>query len=219
MQTMILDSSTFRAAIFDMDGTMVANMECHKQTWQAFMKRHHLELSDEEFKKKVSGKKNDEIFPLLFDKKLTQEELNAYAEEKEAMYRELYAPQIAEVAGLTDFLQQLRAKGTTCAIATTAPEKNREQVFHALHIRDYFAVVVGDEDTKKGKPDPEIYHTTARALGVEPSQCIVFEDSPVGVKAATAAGMKVIGICTHGTPDELHEASAVVENFSSITLV
>ncbi len=212
----ILNLSDFDAIIFDMDGTMINNMVYHKKAWMEFAKRHGLELTEEEFKEKFSGKKNDKIFEMIFNKDLSDEEIVSYTEEKEGIYRELYASDIKEVAGLFETLQVLKAQNKKLAIATTAPRKNREFGLEALHLGGTFPVILGDEDVTKGKPDPEIYLETAKRLGVDPSRCLVFEDTPPGVASGKNAGMTVVGIMTTHSEEDLHLADYWVKDFTSL---
>jgi len=155
---MHLPLTTFRAVIFDMDGTMINNMPYHKQAWQAFFKRHQLTLTEDEFRRKVSGKKNDQIFTEIFDRPLSPDEVAQYTEEKEALYRELYAPHIQEVGGLTSLITELRDRDIKIAIATTAPAKNREFALRELGLEGKFDVILGDEHVAHGKPNPEVVH-------------------------------------------------------------
>src|SRR3972149_1758112 len=210
--------NNIKAAIFDMDGTMINNMPYHRRAWLGFSRKHGLSLTEEEFKEKFSGKKNKEILEGLFRKALAQEEAKAYTEEKEQVYRDLYASFIKEIDGLSDLLRFLKSKGIKVAIATTAPEKNRSFALKKLGFEDTFDLVVGDEIVNKGKPDPEIYLITADKLQVEPEKCIVFEDSPPGVESAKRAGMKVIGILTTHSREELQKADLVINNYSELKL-
>lgn len=105
---------------------MIDNMGYHRNAWQAFLKRYNITLTDEEFRQKISGKKNDQIFELVFGRKLNKDEELQYTDEKEALYRELFRPHIKEIRGLTDLIEQLHARGIKTAIATTAPAKNRD---------------------------------------------------------------------------------------------
>ncbi|OGY22830.1 MAG: hypothetical protein A2172_01925 [Candidatus Woykebacteria bacterium RBG_13_40_15] len=210
--------NNIEAVIFDMDGTMINNMPYHKKTWLEFCKRYGLSLTEEEFKNKYSGKKNDQIFKGLFNKNLSQEEINKYTEEKEQMYRDLYSPLIKEVDGLSDLIGMLKTSRIKLAIATTAPEKNRDLALKKLDLLGAFDVIVGDEEVKHGKPDPEIYLITAKKLQVAAEKCMVFEDSPPGVEAAKRAGMKVIGILTTHSKEELNKADLVINNFSELKL-
>lgn len=96
------------AAIFDMDGTMVDNMPYHKKAWQVSCERHGITLSDEDFQEKISGKKNIEIFTILFGKELSAELVLQYTEEKEAIYREIYAKDVMEIQDLPLVLPNYR---------------------------------------------------------------------------------------------------------------
>jgi beta-phosphoglucomutase len=209
----------FDAFIFDMDGTMINNMNYHKKAWMEFAKKHGQNFSEEEFKEKFSGKKNDKIFQLIFNNKLTVDEVAEFTEEKEEIYRKLYAPDITEVPGLTNIIKILHKNHKKLAVATTAPEKNREFGLSALHLIDSFDVILGDEDVTKGKPDPEIYLKTASQLGVSEKKCLVFEDSPPGVAAGRNAYMTVIGLLTTHSKEDLKDAKYCITDFTNLTFV
>ncbi len=208
----------FKAAIFDMDGTMINNMAYHKKAWQEFLKRHGINLTAEEFHNKISGKKNDQIFELVFGHKLNKDEELQYTEEKESLYRTLFAPKIREISGLTKLIDTLHERGIKTAIATTAPAKNRYFTLKELGLEGRFEVILGDEHVSQGKPHPEIYLETAKQLRVDPSECLVFEDSPPGVSAGKSAGMTVIGILSSHSTDDLQGADYTVGDFTEITL-
>lgn len=210
--------TNYKAVIFDMDGTMINNMAHHKRAWQAFLKQHDITLTEEEFRNKISGKKNDQIFELVFGRKLNKDEELKYTEEKEAMYRELFKPDIKEVAGLTKLIETLHAHGIKTAIATTAPAKNRDFALKELGLDGKFEVILGDEHVSKGKPHPEIYESTAKQLGVASEDCLVFEDTPSGVASGKSAGMTVVGILSSHSANELHDADYVVRDFTEIQL-
>lgn len=213
-----IDSTKVRAVIFDMDGTMIDNMAYHKKAWRAFLKQHHMDVSDEEFRRKVSGKKNDQIFRTLFQRDLSQHELEAYADEKEALYRKLYEPEIREVEGLVRLVHQLYEHDIQTAIATTAPAKNREFGLRALGLENAFDIILGEEHVEQGKPHPEIYLKAAIKLGVDPAECLVLEDSPPGVQSAKAAGMTCVGILTSHSAEDIHESDATENDFTEITV-
>ncbi len=214
--TQTLSLSNVQAAIFDMDGTMVNNMAYHKRAWDEFCDRYSLELTEETYKKKISGKKNNDILTLLFERKLSSLEIEKYSAEKEAMYRKLYAPDIQPVDGLLEIIQKIQERGIILAIATTAPQKNREFVLKKLGLQNTFSTILGDEDVSKGKPAPEIYLKIVKKLGLQPQSCIAFEDSPPGVESAKVAGMTVIGILTAHSEEDLAKADLRVKDFSEL---
>jgi HAD superfamily hydrolase (TIGR01509 family) len=208
----------FKAAIFDMDGTMVDNMPHQKKAWQTVLARHGISFTEEDFKQKIAGRKNDQIVALAFGGTLSQKDAQAFLEEKEAVYRELYRPYIREIPGLSSIVKELRKRGIKTAIATSAPAPNRAFILEALHLTKAFDVIVGDENIVHGKPHPEIYQTTARELRVAPAACLVFEDSPNGVTAGKHAGMTVAGILSGYTAEELPGADYVARDFRHIIL-
>jgi HAD superfamily hydrolase (TIGR01509 family) len=106
-----------------------------------------------------------------------------------------------------------------CAVATSARRIDTDQLLSRLGLRERFAAMVTAEDVRLGKPNPEVYLLAARAIGVEPSDCVVFEDAIVGVQAARRAGMRVIGVATAHSETELRAAGVerVVEDFEGVT--
>ncbi|HBB38322.1 MAG TPA: HAD family phosphatase [Candidatus Magasanikbacteria bacterium] len=214
-----LDITHCQAIIFDIDGTMIDNMPIHKHAWREFCARKNIVLTDDDFRNKVSGLRNDQICKNLFGDDISDEDIEAYAAEKEAVYREIYKPYIKEVPGLTNVLERLKEKNLKLAIATTAPKENRKFVLEALNMQDSFDIILGEEDVQKGKPNPEIYLKTAGLLKVDPTTCLVFEDSPVGVASAKNAGMTVVGITTSHSAEELKDADIIIEDFTELELV
>src|SRR6185437_9949690 len=176
MDKQSLHLSQFKAAIFDMDGTMIDNSAFHKKAFQEFNKRHGIILTEQEYQKKISGKKNDQIFNALFNRELS---------------RELYVNDIKEVEGLIELIRELQKKGLKLAIATTAPKENRDFAFENLGLSNEFVAIVGDEHVTNGKPHPEVYLKAAEKLNLDPKECIAFEDTPSGVESAKRAGMTV----------------------------
>jgi beta-phosphoglucomutase family hydrolase len=211
-------SKNIEAVIFDMDGTMINNMPYHQKAWKEFCRRKGLELSSEEFKEKISGKKNNQIFEILFKRKLSPEEETELTEEKEQLYRDIYSSDIKEVTGLSQLIHKFKTMGIKLAVATTAPKKNRDFGLKKLNLSDFFNLILGDEHVENGKPDPEIYLLTAKELNVEPRNCLVFEDTPVGVESAKRAGMKVVGISTTHSSKELQEADLLITDFTEFQL-
>ncbi len=206
------------AAIFDMDGTLVDNMRFHVEAWVAVSRELGIDVPGERFEREFNGKRNEEIFPALLGRPVAPEELARLSERKESHYRELYAPHLAPLRGARELLSRLRGAGLGLAVASAAPRANRTFVLDGLGLRPLFSHVVGAEDVTRGKPAPDIFLAAARALGVEPSACVVFEDAMNGIRAARAAGMLAVGVTTL-TPDAvLREAGAhwLIEDFASL---
>ncbi|HSP78834.1 MAG TPA: HAD family phosphatase [Myxococcaceae bacterium] len=208
-------SSRPRAAIFDLDGTLVDNMRFHVEAWVSMSRRLGVELTAERVEREFAGKRNEEIFPTLLGRAVEAEELARLAEEKEAHYRELYAPHLVPLRGARELLARMKGAGLGLAVASAAPSANRAFVLDGLELRGHFAHVVGAEHVTRGKPHPDIFLAAARALGVEPETCVAFEDAVMGIRSARAAGMLAVGVTTLTPAEVLREAGAhwTIEDF------
>ena len=208
----------YRAAIFDMDGTLVDNMEHHARAWFDVARSHGASLSRAQFERELAGKKNEEIVPLLLRRAVSVDEVAEIAATKEARYRALYAPDMRSIAGLPELLASLRAAGVRLAIATAAPRENRVFVLGGLGLDGAFEHVIGAEQARRGKPAPDLYLLAAQALGEEPARCLVFEDALNGVRAGRAAGMDVAAITTLLSAAELGAAGAqyTLDDFTAL---
>ncbi len=196
-----------RAAVFDMDGTLVDNMRWHVRAWVAQCERRGVPCTPESFEREHAGKKSEEIVPLLVPG-ATAEEVALFVHEKETLYQELYRPHLEPLPGLMELLARLESARVPLAVATAAPPGNRTLVLDGLDLTRRFATIVGAEDAPRGKPAPDIYLAAARRLGLEPGRCVAFEDAVNGVLAARAAGMRAVGITTGALASELRRAGA-----------
>jgi HAD superfamily hydrolase (TIGR01509 family) len=206
------------AFLFDMDGVLVDSNPYHKIALREFCRKHGHELSEEKLREKIYGRTNRDWITNLFGA-LPDATLRSYADEKEALFRELYAPHIQPLTGLNSFLAQLDQNGISRAIATSAPRANVDFTLSKTGLGNYFSVILDESFVSRGKPDPEIYLKTAAALGFAPSSCIVLEDSLSGVAAGKAAGCKVVGITTTHTAHELSQSDLVINKFDEISVV
>jgi len=202
------------AFIFDMDGVLVDSNPTHKIALKQFCAKHGYELTEQQLREKIYGRTNRDWILNLFGS-LSDETIRQYADEKEALFRELYLD-IKPVTGLLQFLQKIDDLKIPCAIATSAPRANVDFTLFHTRIERYFPVILDDSFVTRGKPDPEIYLKSAAALGLEPASCVVFEDSLSGVTAGKRAGCKVVGITTTHTREELSEADFNIDNFSGL---
>lgn len=204
------------ALVFDMDGVIVDSNPYHKKALQQFCAQHGYSLSEAELRQRIYGRTNREWITNLMGP-LPEDVLARYAEEKEALYRDLFAPAIRPVAGLPAFLEALAAAGYPCAIGTSAPRSNVDFTLQRTGLAHYFPVILDDRFVAHSKPHPEIYLKCAEALALPPAQCLVLEDSLSGVEAAQRAGCKVVGIATTHTPAELAHTDAVLADFTDVS--
>jgi beta-phosphoglucomutase len=205
------------AAIFDMDGTLVDNNQYHYKAWKdLFEKYNKPEVTSELFNEKLSGVPGMPIMREFFSE-LTEDKMQELFEEKSRNYREAFAPFAKPINGLERLVSELKDSGVKLAVATSAAVVNIDYMMGLLPIRQYFDVIIDGPRVSKPKPHPQIFLKAALDLGVNPENCVVFEDSLSGVKAANAAGMKVVGITTTHTAQELHPVDLVIADYTELT--
>ncbi len=191
-----------RALIFDMDGTMIDSMGHHRVSWIEFARRHALEIEIEDLMRRTTGRTGAECINELFGREIGGEESWALIAEKEAIYRELFAPAFREVAGFRAFASQAHAQGLAIGVGTAGDRHNIAFAMRYLAMDPAPRAIVGGDEGLAGKPDPAIFLEVARRLGVAPEDCVVFEDAPFGIEAARRAGMAAVAVCsTHSAHD------------------
>jgi beta-phosphoglucomutase len=206
----VLPLSEFRplGVVFDLDGTLTDNMACHAAAFAVFLERHRLPPLTMEMRKRIDGKRNAEIFPILFGRGMTLDEIQAFEEEKEGTYRELSRERLAPTAGAVSLLERLAARKIAVAVATSAPERNVAHTLTAIGLADRISVIARSDAVPRGKPFPDVFLHAARGLGVEPEACLAFEDAPAGLTAARTAGMRCVGITTTFSAESLADAES-----------
>lgn len=204
--------------IFDMDGTLVDNMHFHAEAWRLLLAENGLQMDPHNFLVATAGKTNREILPTIFGE-ISADEMDELALRKEELYREAYLPNRQPIAGLIDFLDEARDAGIRMAVATAASHRNMEFILDGLDLRKYFAAITTAADVTRGKPDPAMFLTSAEKLGVEPRNCLVFEDAVGGFEAAHRAGMRSIGIATVNSVDDILKQPSVVEAHEDFGLI
>ena len=215
-----MTQTTIKGALFDMDGVLVDNMRIHSEAFGILCKRYGANNYTGSISH-FAGRSNEEIMRALFPPEVVERYgWQALSDEKEAIYRELYAAQIKPAKGLVTFLKQLTGNGIRCAVGSSACRLNVEFVFERCGIGPYFSAVVSSDIVTRCKPDPEIYLKAAEALHLEPAECVVFEDALAGIEAGRRAGMKVVALATSLSHEELTAAGAslVIDDFTQIDL-
>ena len=207
-----------KALIFDMDGVLVNNHAFHQKAWIEFCRRYGIDLTPEEFSTKIFGGGNRDILERVFQKKLTEEEVKVMAFEKEKLYRELHAPYLEPTKGVREFLAQAVEYGFLTAVATAAPAENLDFVLKNTGLEQFFKVKVDDSMVQRSKPEPDIYLYCTNKLGIPPENCLVFEDSLTGIRAAQSAGIRVVGVATSLDHDQLSHTWKVIDNFEQISV-
>ncbi len=206
-----------KGVIFDMDGVIVENREAHEVSFGMWCDRNGIAHVDS-LMEKYSGKGNKEIFEDVLGRAMTPQEIEKCSQEKEAIYREVYAPVMEPMPGLVEFLKELKASGIKISVGSSAIIENVDFVLDGLGIRDYFDAISYSGLVKKAKPAPDIFLLGAELLGLRPEECFVFEDAHAGVAAARSAGMKVGVLATTFPRSEHSDYDLLVDDFTQVSV-
>lgn len=207
-----------RAVIFDMDGVICHTNPYHTKAYQKFFAKRNLYPTEEDFVQHMYGKNNRYILNHFLGREIIGQEFIDLENEKEELFREIYADEIVPIPRFLEFLDELKDAGFHTGVATSAPKSNLKLIMEALGFESKMESVLASEHVKEHKPHPEVYLKSAANLGISPKNCLVFEDSHSGVSAAINAGMKVVGVLSSHTVEELPPCQMYIENYHSINV-
>lgn len=204
-----------KGAIFDLDGVIVDTAKYHYQAWRSLASELGFDFTevDNERLKDVSRMRSLDILLDIGGMEFTETEKLAMAERKNRLYVE-YISRLDEselLPGVRAYLNRLRAGGIGIALGSAS--KNAQFILDKLNIAGMFDAVVDGNKVSRAKPDPEVFLTAAQELGLQPGECVVFEDAEAGIAAGKAAGMQVVGI---GRPEVLKEADIIVSGLHDL---
>lgn len=185
-----------KGAIFDLDGVLVDTAKYHYLAWKKLAEKLGFDFTekDNERLKGISRKQSLEILLEIGGIKADDKQKEKWAEEKNQCYVE-YLKQLDQNAlleGTTVYLKALREEGVKISLGSAS--KNAPLILSQLEIEKYFDAVIDGNCISKAKPDPEVFLQAAKALGLKPENCVVFEDSLAGIQAAKKGGMKAVGV-------------------------
>ncbi|MGY2133167.1 HAD family hydrolase [Hymenobacter sp. HD11105] len=186
-----------KAFIFDLNGTMIHDMEYHTRAWQSLLNNDlGGNFTWDEVKTQMYGKNQELLVRVFGPGKFTEAEMGNLSVEKEKRYQQEYRPHLQLLPGLMEFLEEAHQRQIPMAIGSAAIMFNIDFVLDNLNIRHYFSAIVSADDVTQSKPHPETFLKAAEQLGATPTDCLVFEDVPKGVEAARNAGMQTVVLTT-----------------------
>lgn len=204
------------AVIFDMDGVIAHTNPYHTIAFKQFFDKYNVPYTEQEFEDHMYGKHNDYIMRYFFKQELSDGKVQRLAEEKEALFREIYRGHLKPIDGLPEFLAALKDGGFGIGVATSAPRANLDFILDGLGLRPLMGSILASEDVSAHKPNPEIYLKSIQNLGVKSAHSVIFEDSSSGVTAATRAGARVVGVLTTHSKAQLPPCQYYIDNYHDI---
>lgn len=209
-----------KAAIFDLDGTLVDSMWVWTAIDKEYIEKYDLKLP-EDFHKKIEGMSYTETAQYFLD---TFPQITMSLEELKAKWTEMafqkYTQEVTLKEGVYEFLEELKKRNIRMGIATSNGRKLVEGVLKARKIAHFFEVIVTSCEVNAGKPAPDVYLKAAKMLNTEAARCLVFEDVPMGILAGKNAGMKVCAVeDEYSKPQEMKKrelADYYIQNYNDI---
>jgi beta-phosphoglucomutase len=208
-----------KGALFDLDGVIVDTAKYHYIAWRELAQRLGFDFSETDNERlkgvsrmasldillEVGGRRND----------FSNEEKLQMATEKNDNYVRLISRMTPDevLPGAVTFLNDLRSAGIKIALGSA--NKNAMTILDNLGLTPLFDAIIDGNKVSKAKPDPEVFLKGAEALGLQPQECVVFEDASAGLDAAIAGGMKCVGI---GSPDTLNKANLVINGLNEMSV-
>ena len=187
------DYSRFAALIFDCDGTLFDTMPAHYRTWAEAVGRHGLSFAETRFYE-LGGVAAWRVVEILAEEQgVAGVDAHAVAHAKEMDFAEVGTRDVRRIGPVFEVVERHRGE-RPMAVATGGVRLVCERLLENAGVRDWFGVVVTADDVEHGKPAPDTYALAAERLGVDPRQCVAFEDAEPGLESARAAGMVAVDV-------------------------
>jgi HAD superfamily hydrolase (TIGR01509 family) len=196
------------AILYDLDGTIVNTDPLHFRVWQALLREYGIEIDEEFYKNRMSGRLNPSIVRDLFPE-FSPEEVIEFSDRKEAQFREL-AAELSPLPGVLEMLAWADEQGLKQAVVTNAPSENAKHMLSVLQLEHRFERVFISQEIGMAKPDPGPYLYALAYFGLNARQALVFEDSPSGIRSAVGAGIPTVGVASSQAPSELYDLGVML---------
>lgn len=200
----------YRGILFDFNGTLFFDSSKHKEAWQIFLpERIGREVTEEEIRKNCLGQNNSEIMHRYFGADISDKEVERLAYEKEALYRSLCLKDTENlhlVKGAEEYFDHLKDLDVPFTIATGSEIENVKFYFETFRIGRWFSLekMIWDDGKIPGKPAPDFYLRAAEKIGLDASDCVIFEDSAAGVQSALNANAHAVVQLMQGTHNPVY---------------
>ena len=207
-----------KAVLCDMDGVIADSYSFHFAAWREIFAKRGIEFTKQDFAN-LFGAGNDLIVGSVMGRQLSEKDVRSMLQEKEEAFRRRAAGRIKPFPGVVRLLNALRKGHFGLGLVSSAPTENIGFVLGELGLAGAFSCIVSGHELSETKPSPQIYLLAAEKLRVTADDCVVIEDSPIGVKAAKSAGMKCLAVANSHPRENLQEADKLVDSLENVDLI
>jgi HAD superfamily hydrolase (TIGR01509 family) len=207
-----------KTILWDMDGVIADSSSFHFAAWQETFAKRGVKFTREDFTK-LFGTRNDFIISSVMGRGLSEGDVKVMVREKEESFRRKAIGNIKSFPWAVRLLNAIKKGNFKLGLVSSAPKENIKLVLTELNLEGIFDCIVFGQEVSESKPSPQIYLLAAKKLKVTPKDCVVIEDSPLGVKAAKTAGMKCLAITNTHPRQKLEEADKVVDSSENVDLI
>jgi beta-phosphoglucomutase family hydrolase len=207
-----------RTILWDMDGVISDSYCFHFAAWQETFAKRGIEFTEEDFTN-LFGARNDFIIRSIMGKELPERDVKIMVQEKEEVFRRKARGHIKPLPGAVRLLNALKNGNFRLGLVSSAPRENIDLALSELDLTGIFNCIVFGDEVSESKPSPQIYLLAAEKLRATPNDCVVIEDSPLGVKAAKTAKMKCLAVTNTHRRENLQAADTVVDSLQNVDLI
>lgn len=190
-----------RAAIFDIDGTLVDSNDLHAEAWGEVFRRFGVDLPHDRIRAQI-GKGGDNLMPALLPPELVEQHGAEMEKQRKALFSHDYLPRVRPFPGVKALFEGLKAWGASIVLATSATNQELESHKRMLGIADLIDGATSADDVAQSKPCPDIFQAALAQLpGIAPDEAVVAGDTPYDMEAAQRAGIVAIAVRCGGFSD------------------
>ncbi|MCJ2137952.1 HAD family hydrolase [Methylobacterium sp. J-026] len=202
-----------RAAIFDIDGTLLDSVDLHARAWVEAFAHFGIETDQARVRSQI-GKGGGELMPVFLSQDRIEREGEAIEAYRSDLFKRSYLPEVRPFPSVRPLFERIRADGLTIALASSGKRAEVERYTDILKIGDLVDVSTSSDDAERSKPHPDIFQAALTKLGATASDTIhVIGDTPYDAEAAAKAGLRTIGLLCGGFPEADLSAAGCVAIF------
>ena len=198
-----------KAAIFDVDGTLLDSVDLHALSWHEAMVKFGHDVSFEQARGQI-GKGGDKLIPHFLSEEAQRDHGNEMEEWRSNRFKSQYLPMVRPFSAVPDLLRRVKDAGVRIAVASSAKKDELSKYLEIAGIGDLVDVTTSSDDVQESKPAPDIFEAVLKKLGVEGHDAVAIGDTPYDAEAARKAKIAIVGVLCGGfTESSLRQAGCV----------